>query len=159
MTSRFVMKRSVWLLVLLCFVLCGCPEPSENDEENTERAGKIILTSETPFDGTIEQFNIYRFIAPSEGREYSVIASFSHADGVPLNDRFTVQYDASTPDNMVDVTRTKLNTYQSRYVIKVNPNTTRKTYECTIEIMDETRVGKDGKPLKSLAILVITQAQ
>lgn len=151
------MKRLVLCFIILGFAFSGCHERGEENEGSDERVGKIILTSETPFDGTIAQFNIYRFSAPSEGREYTVVASFPEEGGVPLNDRFTVQYDASTPETIVDVSRTKLNTYQSRYVIKVNPNTTGKAYECSIEIVDETRAGKNGKPLQSRASLVITQ--
>jgi len=151
------MKRLVLLFVLLCFALSSCHERGEHNEEANERVGKIILTSETPFDGTIAQWNAYRFAAGSGGREYTVVASFPEEEGVPLNDNFTVQYSASTPDNMADVSRTKLNAYQSRYVIKVNPNTTGKAYECTITIVDETRVGKNGKPLQSTATLIINQ--
>ena len=151
------MKRLVWLFVLLCFALSGCHERGEYNEEANERVGKIILTSETPFDGTIGQINYYLINVGSEGGTFTVIASFPENEGVALNDHFIVGWSDNVPDELVGIYRTKLNAYQSSYEIKVKPNSFGKPYECYIDMFDESRVDNSGKPLQSRATLIIRQ--
>ena len=154
-----IMKRLVWLFVLLCFALSGCHDPNALEvKELGGPIGKIILTSETPFDGTIARINHYLIIVGSEGGEFTVVASFPENEGVSLNDHYIVGWsDDQVPNHLVGIYRTKLNEYQSSYEIKVKPNSFGKPYDCYIDMFDESRVDKSGKPLTSRATLIIRQ--
>ena len=152
------MKKLFYCLILLCFALCSCNDPDALEiKELGGPIGKIILTSETPFDGTIAQINLYLINVGSEGGTFTVIASFPENEGVPLNDHFIVGWSDNVPDELVGIYRTKLDAYHSSYEIKVKPNSFGKPYECTIMMFDESRVDQSGKPLTSRATLIIRQ--
>ena len=152
------MKKIIYCLFLLCFALCSCNDPDALEiKELGGPIGKIILTSETPFDGTIAQINYYLIKVGSEGGTFTVIASFPENEGVALNDFFIVGWSDIVPDELVGIYRTKLNAYQSSYEIKVKPNSFGKPYECYIDMFDESRVDNSGKPLQSRATLIIRQ--
>ena len=155
------MKR-IYSLLLLFFVLFGCQEREAYDIKDLECApGKIMLTSETPFSNEYADkyayYNYYVIDVGREGGEFTVIASFPENEGVSLNDSFIIGWSDYVPDDMVRVSRTKINAYQSSYVITVRQNTMGKSYKCFITMFDESRVDKSGKPVESQATLVIRQ--
>lgn len=156
--TAVMINKMFYCLILLCFALCSCQDPDALEiNEPGGPVGKIMLTSETPFDGTIAQLNYYLINVGSEGGTFTVIASFPENEGVALNDRFTVAWSDMVPEHLVDISRTKLDAYHSSYEVKVKPNSFGKSYECYIEMLDESRVDKSGKPLTSRATLIIRQ--
>ena len=154
-----IMKRLVWLFVLLCFSLSSCHDPEAfGIKELGGPIGKILLTSDIHFSLTKDNINYYRINVGSEGGEFTVVASFPENEGVSLNDHYIVGWsDDQVPNHLVGIYRTKLNAYQSSYEIKVKPNSFGKPYECSVMMFDESRVDKTGKPLTSRATLIIRQ--
>ena len=152
------MKRLVWLFVLFCFSLSSRHDPDAfGIKELGGPIGKILLTSDIPFSLTKDNINYYRINVGSEGGEFTVVASFPENEGVTLNDHYIVGWSDLVPNHLVGIYRTKLNEYQSSYVIKVKPNSFGKPYDCYIEMFDESRVDNSGKPLTSQATLIIRQ--
>lgn len=153
-----IMKRLVWLFVLLCFSLSSCHDPEAFEiKELGGPIGKILLTSDIPFSLTKESINYYQIDVGSAGGEFTVVASFPENEGVSLNDHYIVGWSEEIPEDLVNVSWTKVNAYQSSYVVSVKPNTLGKSYKCFIMMFDESRVDKTGKPLTSKAMLVIAQ--
>jgi hypothetical protein len=151
------MKR-IYSLLLLFFVLFGCHDPNALEVKDLGGPiGKILLTSDIPFSLTKDNINYYRIDVGSEGGEFTVVASFPENEGVSLNDHYIVGWSDEVPNHLVGIYRTKLNEYQSSYVIKVKPNSFGKPYECSVMMFDESRVDKTGKPLTSKATLIIRQ--
>ena len=144
------MKRLVWLFVLFCFSLSSRHDPDAfGIKELGGPIGKILLTK--------DNINYYRINVGSEGGEFTVVASFPENEGVSLNDHYIVGWSDLVPNHLVGIYRTKLNEYQSSYVIKVKPNSFGKPYDCYIDMFDESRVDNSGKPLTSRATLIIRQ--
>lgn len=161
MALMFMNMRRLSLIILFCFALGSCHEPDALEiKELGGPIGKILLTSDIPFSLTKESINYYRIDVGSAGGEFTVVASFPENEGVSLNDHFIVGWsDDQVPNHLVSINRTKLNEYQSSYVIKVKPNSFGKSYECSVLMFDESRVDKTGKPMTSRATLVIRQAK
>ena len=156
------MKR-IYPLLLLCLVLFGCQgyEINDIDELAIGGYGKILLSSETPFASDYADkysyYNYYVIDVGSKGGEYTVLASYPEDEGVPLDDTFFIAWSEEIPEEMVNVSRTKVNAYQSSYVVSVKPNTLGKSYKCYIMMFDESRKDKSGKTVTSRATLILRQ--